>query len=82
MNVMLSSLSRGKIEDDQNEDDINLDLESDRPQRKAIPVSQNFRSILNTNSRENSDVTIETVRMNNEENMPSCWEKKIKSKAT
>ena len=43
------------------------DLESNEFQT-VYPTSEDFRSLINTNSRENSEITIETARMINNEN--------------
>ena len=47
-------------------DELNLDSESSRPQRNSNVTGETFRSLL-TNSRENSEATIETTRLINEE---------------
>ena len=62
---MLGSYSRDEIANHQDEGDIEIDLESDRLQQTAYPVSSKRGLVLNTNSRENSDATIETARMIN-----------------
>ena len=45
---------------------MNLDPVSIRPKRNSNVVGEDFRSLL-TNSRENSETTIETTRMESEE---------------
>ena len=50
---------------DQSENELNLDSESSRPQRNSNLTGEDFRSLL-TNSRENSEITIETTRLINE----------------
>ena len=45
---------------------MNLDLESGRLQRNSNVTGEDFRSLL-TNSRENSEITIETTRLINDE---------------
>ena len=63
---MFGSYSR----EDQNnisENEVNLDSGSSRPQQCSNDIGEDFRSLLNTNSRETSEVTIETTRMINEE---------------
>ena len=66
VDIMLRSHSR----DDENNasgNERNLDSGSNRPQQKSNAIGEDFRSLLNTNSRKNSLVTIETTRMINEE---------------
>ena len=67
VDIMLGSYSR----DDENnvsENEMNLDSGSSRPQQSSNVIGEDFRSLLNTNSRENSEITIETLRLINEEN--------------
>ena len=45
-----------------------MDSGSTRPQQSSNLFGEDFRSLLNTNSRENSEMTIETTRMISEEN--------------
>ena len=66
VDVMLGSYSRNNEENDLSENDINLDSESSRPQRNSNVSGEDFRSLL-TNSRENSEATIETTRLFNGE---------------
>ena len=47
--------------------EVNLDSGSSRPQQSSNVIGEDFRSLLNTNSRENSEITIETTRLINEE---------------
>ena len=49
---MLGSYSRDEIANHQDEGDIEIDLESDRLQQTAYPVSSKRGLVLNTNSRE------------------------------
>ena len=58
--------SKNDEKNDQSENELNLDSESSRPQRNSNVSGEDFTSTL-TNSRENSDITIETTRMINEE---------------
>ena len=46
---------------------MNLDSGSSRPQQSSNLMGENFRSLLNTNSRENSEIAIETTMLINEE---------------
>ena len=66
VDIMLGSYSR----DDKHNasgSEIILDSGSNRPQQSSNAIGEDFRSLLNSNSRENSQVTIETTRMINEE---------------
>ena len=66
VDLMLGSYSRNNGEEDQSENELNLDSESSRPQRNSNMTGEDLRSLL-TNSRENSEITIETARLINEE---------------
>ena len=66
VDVMLGSYSRDD-ENNASEDGMNLDLESNRLQQSSNVIGEDFRSLLNTNSRENSQVTIETTRIISDE---------------
>ena len=67
VDIMLGSYSRDDEENNAAENEVNLDSGSSRPQQSSNVIGEDFRSLLNTNSRENSEVTIETTRMINEE---------------
>ena len=67
VDVMLGSYSRDDEENNISENELNLDSGSSRPQHSSNAVGEDFRSLLNTNSRENSEITIETTRLINEE---------------
>ena len=62
VDVMLGSYTRNEDRDDQSQNDLNLDSESGRPQRDSKLTGEDFRSLL-TNSRENSEITVETTRL-------------------
>ena len=66
VDVRLGNYSRNDEKNDHSENEINLDSESSRPQRTSNVTGEDFRSLL-TNSRENSEITIGTTRMINEE---------------
>ena len=66
VDVMLGNYSRNNEEKDLSENDMNLDSESSRPQRKSNVTGEDFRSLL-TNSKENREAAIETTRLINEE---------------
>ena len=67
VDIMLGSYSRDDEENNVSENEVNLDSESSRPQQSSNVIGEDFRSLLNTNSRENSEITIETTRLINEE---------------
>ena len=67
VDIMLGSYSRDDEENDISENGINLDSGSNRPQQSSNVIGEDFRFLLNTNSRENSEITIETTRMIKEE---------------
>ena len=64
--VMLGSYSRNDERNDQSKNELNLDPESSRPQRNSNLTGEDFRSLL-TISIENSEITIETTRLIDEE---------------
>ena len=67
VDIMLGSYAREDERIEQSENELNLDSGSNRPHQNSNLVGEDFRSLLNTNSRENSEITIETTRMINEE---------------
>ena len=67
VDIMLGSYPRGDEENIVSEDGVNLDSGSSRPQQSSILLGEDFRSLLNTNSRENSEIATETTRLINEE---------------
>ena len=64
---MLGSYWREESRNNQSEDELNLDSGSSRPHHNSNVVGEDFRSLLNSNSRENSEMTIETTSMISEE---------------
>ena len=66
VDIMLGSYSRDGEENNNSENEMNLDSGSSRPQQSSNIIGEDFRSLLNTNSRENSEITIETTRLINE----------------
>ena len=66
VDIMLGSYSGNVEGNDQSENEMHLDSESSRPQRNSNITGEDFSSLL-TNSRENSEITIETTRLINEE---------------
>ena len=67
VDIMLGGYSREDEDNNASENEANLDSGSSRPQQSSNTLGEDFRSLLNTNSRENSDITIETTRLINEE---------------
>ena len=67
VDIMLGSYSRCDEENNISENEGILDSGSSRPQQSSNVIGEDFRSLLNTNSRENSEITIETTRLINEE---------------
>ena len=67
VDIMLGSYSRGDEENNASENEVHLDSGSNRPHQSSYVKGEDSRSLLNTNSRENSEITIETTRMINEE---------------
>ena len=65
--VMLGSYSRDDEENNISENEVNLDSGSSKPQQSSNVIGEDFRSLLNSNSRENSEIAIETTRLINEE---------------
>ena len=63
VDIMLGSYARDDERIEQSENEMNLDSGSNRPRRNSNLVGEDFRSLLNTNSRENSEATIETTRL-------------------
>ena len=63
MDVMLGTYSRNELDSDQEETNIEADLGSVGPQQHLNQNSENFRSLLTTNSTENSEITIQTTRL-------------------
>ena len=67
VDIMLGSYDRDDERAEQSESELNLDSGSNRLHQNPNMVGEDFRSLLNTNSRENSEVTIESTRLINEE---------------
>ena len=67
VDIKLGSYSRDNEENNASENEVNIDSGSNQPQQSSN-VIEDFGSLLNTNSRENNEITIETTRMINEEN--------------
>ena len=67
LDIMLGSYSRDAQVEQGNISDVEGDFESDRRQQSTDLVEGNFRSLLNTNVSENSEITAETMRAINSE---------------
>ena len=67
LDVMLGSYPENDIRDQENVDEVDLDQESRRQQQSTSCIDNNYRSVLNTNLYENSEITAETSRMINSE---------------
>ena len=60
LDVMLDNYQESDQVRDENVSDADFDLESRRPQKETNSIRENFRSLLNTNLSENSEITAET----------------------
>ena len=67
LDTMLGSYSRNDLEDNSVDRNDEMDRESDRTRQDVAQNSEDFRSLLNSNSRENSESTVETMRLVNSE---------------
>ena len=67
VDMLLGSSSIDDERNDQSEDEANLKSGSNRPKQTSKSVGEDFRSLLNTNSRENSDMTVETIKIVSDE---------------
>ena len=63
VDIMLGSYSRDEDGNEGSENEANLDSGSSRPLQNSNLVGEDFRSLLNTNSRQNGEITIETTRI-------------------
>ena len=64
--VMLGNYSGNIEQNNISDDEMNLVSGSSRPERNSHATGEDFRSLL-TNSRENSEITVETTRLINDE---------------
>ena len=62
LDVMLGNYSNSEIRDQNTVDQIEIDPESSRRQQGFRQEESNYRSLLNTNLSENSEITVETSR--------------------
>ena len=63
LDIMLSSYSRNELESNSVDRNDEMDCETDRTRHDLVQNSEAFRSLLNSNSRENSESTVETMRL-------------------
>ena len=63
VDIRLGSYSRDDERNEQSENELNLGSGSSRPQQNSNLAGEDCRSLLNTKSRENSETTIETIRI-------------------
>ena len=63
LDIMLGFYSRNELESNSIDRNDDIDHESDRTRQDVAQNSKDFRSLLNSNSRENSESTIETIRI-------------------
>ena len=66
LDVMLGSYPRNELGNDSDRN-VEIDLGSDRTREDPLQNSEDFRSLLNSNSNENSVSTAETMRLVNSE---------------
>ena len=62
VDTMLGNYPRNELDSQLGERKTELDLESNDLQA-ANPISEDFRSLINTNNRENSEITIDTASL-------------------
>ena len=67
LDIMLCSYSRNELESSSIDRNDDMDHESDRTRQDVAQNSEDFRSLLNSNSRGSSESTIETMRIANSE---------------
>ena len=67
LDVMLGNYTNSENRDQEAIDQIGIDPESERRQQALDQNEPNYRSLLNTNLSENSEITVETDRMINSE---------------
>ena len=63
VDIMLDSYSRVVERNDQSESELNLDSGSSRLQQNSNLTGEDFRSLLNSNKREDSEITIDTTKV-------------------
>ena len=72
LDVMLGNYTNSENRDQEAIDQIGIDPESERRQQALDQNEPNYRSLLNTNLSENSEITVETSRMINKDIAKHC----------
>ena len=67
LDIVLGTNPRNELEINSGDRNDEVDLESNRTRVDVVKNSEDFRSLLNSNSWENSNSTIETMRLVNSE---------------
>ena len=67
LDTMLGSYLRNELESNSIDRNDEMDQEPDRTRQDIAQNSEDFRSLLNSNSRENSESKVETMRLVNSE---------------
>ena len=67
VDIMFGNYLRNIEGNEQDESEVNVDSGSNRPQQNSNIIRENFRSLLSINSRENSEMILETTRMMSDE---------------
>ena len=67
LDIMMGNYQESDQVRDENLSDTGLDLESRKPNKEINSNSGNFRTLLNTNTSESSEITVETNRAINSE---------------
>ena len=62
LDVMLGSHSRNELDSNSEDRNLEADIGSDRPREDVNQNIEDFWSLLNSNSRENSEKTLEGFR--------------------
>ena len=63
LDISLGSHSRNEPENNSVDENDEMDRESDRTRHDMAQNSEDFRSLLNSNNKENSESTVETMRL-------------------
>ena len=63
LDIMLGTYSRNELESNSKERNNEVDHESDRTRHDLVQNGEDFRPLLNSNSRENSESTVENMRL-------------------
>ena len=63
LDIILGSYSRNEPENNSVDENDEMDRESDWTRHDMAQNSEDFRSLLNSNNKENSESTVETMRL-------------------